>query len=381
MAKIVTKKPAPAKKEKPAAVGSFTDRLVKRFNDERTVAFKNVDSFGAVGNWISTGSPSLDFHLNTLGYPTGIIEVRGVSKSGKTTLSLHAIRNACANDPHAIVVILSSERRDNKPYAKQIGVPVSRVIVHQVENIEDVYNKVQQTITQVEVMWKEEEMEGKPTFLFVWDSLGATISAAEQKKMALSAEKDDVDVGNATMATAAKANKRGMRYIVGQVYNRNICFYIINHSYPKIGSFIPGRESYGGEAIQYMPTLRLEATYTGHVKIGKEKIGQTTDIGVIKSDYTSSLDKHEIEIGYGLGLILTEADMKFGLEGGYVTKNGKTGYSFMNGKLAWGDRRELYSLYEQRNKFLEILVKRLTRTVHEKVLAARKLKEEEEERG
>jgi recombination protein RecA len=377
--KAVPSAKAPAAKK---STTSFTDRLVKRFKDENTVTFKSIDNFGNVNSWISTGSPSLDYHLNTWGYPSGIIEMRGVSKSGKTTLSLHAMKIAYQINPDVIIVILSTERRDNKPYAKQIGVPLDKVIVHQVTTIEQVFNRIQQTITEVELMWKEEEREGKPKFIFVWDSLGASIAEQERKKMVSAAEEDTADHANAAMAAAAKATKRGLRFMVGQVYDRDICFYIINHTYDKIGSFTGGQESYGGKAIQFMPTMRLEATFTGQVKIGEVKVGQTTKVTVIKSDYTSDLAPHEIEIGYGLGLILTEDDMEFGVEAGYVKraglmnkngtpKKGAQGYSFMNGKLEWHDRKGLYELYRTKNKFLQVLIRKLTKTVHDKVLAKR----------
>ena len=78
----------------------------------------------------STGSPELDWNLRTFGLPTGIIEIAGRSRSGKTTEGLEAMKYFLAENPDTgLACILSSENRDNKDYAIQLGVDISRVAI------------------------------------------------------------------------------------------------------------------------------------------------------------------------------------------------------------------------------------------------------------
>lgn len=348
------------------------NKIVQKSNDEDLMVFDDVDVFTEVDFWTSTGSPTLDLHLNTFGIPSGIIEVRGGSMSGKTTLSLHLINNL-QKDDNAVICILSSERRDNKVYAEQIGIDTRNIIISRVSTIEDVFNKVEQIITTVEEVWQEDEREGKPKFLFVWDSLGATISAQEKKKMKESAEKDSEDSYTAAMGSAARAIKRGLRFMTGQVYDKNITFLVINHVYDKIGSVVGAKESYGGNGIKYHCNMRLEFKSTGDIKIRDEKRGQNGKVKIVKSDFSKTKDEVAIEIGFGLGFILTEDDIKLGIEAGILEKFGKTGASFMKGKLKWKSRPELYQLYEEKNKLLKLLTNKLTKLAHQKVKESRNI--------
>jgi RecA/RadA recombinase len=64
---------------------SIVDKLVKRFNSEDVVKFTDKDNFKDNKSWVPTGSPELDYNLGILGFPTGMIEIAGLSRSGKTT--------------------------------------------------------------------------------------------------------------------------------------------------------------------------------------------------------------------------------------------------------------------------------------------------------
>ena len=113
---------------------SIIDKIVDRFNSEDVIKFSDKDGFKDVKSWAHTGSPTLDYNLRTFGLPTGIIEIAGKSRSGKTTLGLMAMKYFLQENPEdGIAVILSSENRDNKDYALQLGLPVHRIIIIKVK--------------------------------------------------------------------------------------------------------------------------------------------------------------------------------------------------------------------------------------------------------
>ena len=78
---------------------SIIDKIVKKFNSEDVIKFSDKDGFTAVKSWCHTGSPSLDYNLHTFGLPTGIIEIAGMSRSGKTTLGLMAMKAFLKENP------------------------------------------------------------------------------------------------------------------------------------------------------------------------------------------------------------------------------------------------------------------------------------------
>lgn len=377
---------------------SFLDRLQSKFDSGKTFRFGQVDPFQDVGSWVGTGSPALDLQLGTFGYPTGIIEIRGVSQSGKTTMSLQAMKTAIESmGERAVVSILSSERRDNLAYAAQMGVPVNQIILHRIKTIEDVKNKIFQTIrkseTELSAYFAEEGKEakvkkddivdyvatrrsefGKLHFFFVWDALGQTVSAQELQKAEDNAEKDET--GMAALASASRALPNMLRSIKALEDDHDITLMIINRAYDKIDG-TPGKKSYGGNAIELFPTMRLELSRIQGVKVGDEEVGQVSEVKVIKSDFGSPKQTFKIEIGYGLGIVLNQDDIEFGIEVGVLEKHGQGGAIFTMGKkemLKWKTRRELYELYTNRDPNLRILVKMLTNKAHARVKKEREEK-------
>ncbi len=357
----------------------FLDKFIAKLekSDDSIVKFDNVDYFKDTSNWVSTGSPYLDFKLNTFGFPVGITEIRGESQGGKTTLSLHGLRNFQRTYPDGIGVILSTERRDNKQYAKDIGIDTKRIIIVQCKSIEDVFNKAQQIIQDVTTDWKAEKQEGKPKFFFVWDSLGNTISSQEKTFMIAASEDDNEEHHKTAMGSAARALKRGLRFMTAQIYDNDIWFCIINQVYDSMSGFGGGKSSYGGKGIKYAPNLRIQTTMTQTIKVKDEKRGQITTVEIIKSDFNSDKDKIDIEIMWGKGIILCEEDFQMGVEAGILEKHGKSGYSFMSGKLQWASKPALYALYDSNNKLLDILRNKLIKIAHDKVIKERSLNNKE----
>ena len=383
---------------------SFIDRLVDKF-DERTSSFAELDAFSDEASWISTGSPSLDYNLRTFGYPTGIIEVRGESQSGKTPASLMLMLQTIREyGERGIIVILSSERRDNKVYAKQIGINVKQVVVHRIRTVEDAFNKMHNTIAQCHIAL-EEELEkqvllandklkktsekfpelleqakkefGNFRFVFIWDALGQTVSSQELAKAKLNAEKNESS--QAALGAAARSLGGGLRSIIGMTDEEDMTLFIVNRPYDNVDGGPGIKKSYGGKAIMLYPTMRLELARIQGIKIGEEEVGQITQVNVLKNDYDNPKQKYEVEIGYGLGFVLNKDDLAMGTEAGFLEKFGQGGAIFKMGKkeLKWKTRRELYQLYEDHDPMLTILVRKLIKYAHDKVAKERKEKDDQ----
>lgn len=345
-------------------MGNLIDKIVKKFNNEDVIKFSEKDGFKECKSWCHTGSPTLDFNLRTFGFPTGIIEIAGKSRSGKTTLGLMAMKAFLKENPKdGIAVILSSENRDNKDYALQLGIDVERIIIIKIRYVEKMFMMVKKLLEDVDALFKEEKL-GKPKFFFLWDSLGATLSKSELDTMEENTETlskkfdrgDDIgDLKHEKVGAFAKSAKMFAKYLMGEMYSRTIHFVMLNHQYDSIGGMgMPTRVSTGGEWVQLLPCIRLSMKLVGHEKIDNEEVSQITEVKVVKNDF-GSRKKTNIRILLGYGIILSDDDIEYAIEKGILEKEGAKKISFMGGKLSWKSPRELFDLYYNHNKFLQVL--------------------------
>ena len=360
------------------SVMSVIDKIVKKFNSEDVIKFSEKDGFRDMKSWAHTGSPSLDYNLHTFGLPTGIIEIAGKSRSGKTTLGLMAMKWFLKENPEdGIAVILSSENRDNKDYALQLGLPVNRIIIVKVKYVEAMFMKVKKLIMDTDEIMREEKM--KPKFFFLWDSLGATLSKSELETMTENTERmekalekgtdiADFELKNEKMMAFAKEAKKFVKSIMSEMYSHIIHFVILNHQYEQSNMGVTTRKSTGGEWVELMPSLRLSMKLKGHEKIDDVEVAQITEVKVVKNDF-GSRKKTDIRILLGYGIILSQEDIDYALENGILQKEGAKKISFMNGKLTWSSPRELFRLYYEHNKLLMVLHSKIKKSMQADLMA------------
>jgi RecA/RadA recombinase len=372
---------------------SIIDKIVQKFNSEDVIKFSDKDGFKDIKSWAHTGSPTLDYNLRTFGLPTGIIEIAGKSRSGKTTLGLMAMKYFLQENPDdGIAVILSSENRDNKDYALQLGLPVSRIIIVKVKYVEAMFMQVKKLIMDADEVMKEMKM--KPKFFFLWDSLGATLSKSEldtmeentkrmEKELQRGTEVEDIELKNEKMMAFAKEAKKFAKSIMSEMYTHVMHFVMLNHQYEQSTMGVTTRKSTGGEWVELMPTLRLSMKLKNHEKIDDVEVAQITEVKVVKNDF-GSRKKTDIRILLGYGIIFSQDDIDYALENGILKKEGAKKVSFMNGRLSWSSPRELFNLYYEHNKMLKVLHNKIKKSMQSDLVAlkeslAKGLEEEEDD--
>ncbi len=353
-------------------MSNFTQRLVKKFNNEDVIAFADKDGFRDIKSWTHTGSPELDYNLNTFGFPTGIIELAGKSKSGKTTLGLMGMKHFMKENPNGVVVILSSENRDNKDYAEKLGIKTEDVLIIKVRYVEAMFMQVKTLIEEVKKICKEEKTQ-LPNFYFLWDSLGATLSKSEldtmevnvtemEKKAAKGEELSELK--HEKIGAFAKPAKMFAKFLLGEMYDKNIHFIMLNHQYDKMGGN-GGRQSTGGEWVELFPTMRLVTSVIETIQLeekdgdvtNKVDVGQVTQVKVVKNDFGPRVTTN-VEIILGYGICLSQRDIEYGITKGIIKKEGVRKHTFL-GKMTWSTKREFYDLYRNGDKLLPILEKKL----------------------
>lgn len=343
---------------------NLIDKIVKKFNSEDVIKFSDKDGFSEVKSWAHTGSPTLDYNLRTFGLPTGIIEIAGKSRSGKTTLGLMAMKYFLKENPdNGVAVILSSENRDNKDYALQLGLPVNQIIIVKIRYVEAMFLQVKKLINDAREILKAEKLI--PKFFFLWDSLGATLSKSEldtleentkllDKELQKGTDVEDITLKNEKMMAFAKEAKKFAKFIMSEMYSNIMHFVMLNHQYEQSTMGISTRKSTGGEWVELMPTIRLSMKLKGHEKIDDVEVAQITEVKVVKNDF-GSRKKTDIRILLGYGIILSQEDIEYALETGILKKEGAKKVSFLKGKLSWSSPRELFKLYQEHNPILNVL--------------------------
>jgi len=91
---------------------------------------------------ISTGFDGLNRALGIGGYPRGrIVEIFGPESSGKSTLVLHALREAQGED--GLAALIDADRAFDAKFAKSIGVALDRLLVSRPEHAEQALDLVE----------------------------------------------------------------------------------------------------------------------------------------------------------------------------------------------------------------------------------------------
>lgn len=369
-------------------ISNVLSKLTACFNSDDVITFKKKDGFAEVKSWAHTGSPELNWNLRTYGLPTGIIEIAGRSRSGKTTEGLEAMKYFLDENPETgLACILSSENRDNKDYAIQLGIDPSRVVIIKIHYVEQMFVRVSKFVKDAHALFDVAGIKEKPKFFFLWDSLGATLSKAEYDALRANVENMDKAAAKGEeleklqepkMMAFAKSAKMFAKGLVGLCYTNVIHFVILNHQYEQNVMGVTSRKSTGGEWVELMPTLRLQMRVTEMKKIDDVEVAQISEVKVIKNDF-GSRQKTYIRILLGYGIILSEEDIDYAVERGIIQKPSKTVYTALNGKLRWKSDRELYQLYYDQNPLLDTLGKVITAARHRDLREWRKKMMEEAE--
>lgn len=352
------------------------DQLVDRFDHEDVIRFSDKDNFRDIESWAFTGSPELEYNLGVLGLPTGMIEIAGVSRSGKTTLGLMGMKHFLKTEPSGVAVILSSENRDNKEYAVKIGIDPSKVLILKIRYVEDMFMKVKKLIADAKAICKKEDWE-TPVFYFMWDSIGATLAKAELDTMEENTKamekanekgKDLEKMKHAQMGAFAKQAKMFAKFITAEMYDTPIHFVMLNHVYDRM-SGMGGKKSGGGTWVEFFPCLRLLMAVIGHEKIDDVEVAQYSKVKVVKNDFGSRKETI-IPILLGQGIMLSDNDIQFGVDEGIITQKTKTILEF--NKMEWKSKRTFYELYETQHKMLPILTKKIMQARHQNTKDERK---------
>lgn len=221
-------------------------------------------SLTEVSEWIRMPDPICEVLGDLPGLPCGhIVEVLGLSDSGKTTIITHAFVGAQQDD--GIAVLIDSEHKYDIVRATAMGLNAKHLIIVPIETIEEAFDKFVEMMKLIRAnpAWSKRKV------VFAWDSIGSTPCMDEL---------NEKTKGHAMLA--AKAIKAGLRKTRYFLRKTNASLLLINHVYDKQvkSPWEKKTTGYGGHGPEYFSSVRLECKYIG--KIARKKKVDGKDVSI-----------------------------------------------------------------------------------------------------
>lgn len=265
---------------------------------------------------IPTGSLVLDQALGVGGYPRGrIVEIYGPESSGKTTLALEAVAEAQKKGGRAAYV--DAEHAIDPDYAEKLGVNIDELILSQPDSGE-------QALEIVEMLAQSGAID-----VIIVDSVAALVPQAE-----LDGVMSDNQVG-----LQARLMSKAMRKLAGVLDKTGCLVIFINQIREKVGVMYGNPETTtGGRALKFYATIRLDIRRADAIKNGKDIVGNTVKVKVVKNKVAPPFKSCVIEMIYGQGFTREGEILELGTQLGVFQKTGSwfiyNGEKIGNGKDA-----------------------------------------------
>jgi len=292
--------------------------------DEVNKTFGSDGLFAGDGDFIepaapeSSGSPALDEAIGIWGYPKGrLIQLAGHESSGKTLLSLMAIREWQRKNPRNWAVFIDAEYTFDPSWAERLGVDLSRLRIMKTNAGAEIFERL---------CGKPHKEPGKPKIkkglldmvieqggadesglgIVVLDSVAAVVPPQEAAS----------EVGKQNVAALARFLTPELRRILPDLAQSQVVFLGINHLKVAIGVYGDPETSPGGAAWKFHCSVMLNVARIKKEECKiydygtKEQVGHRIRAKIGKNKVAPPFREAEIDIAYLAGFINRHAEIK-----------------------------------------------------------------------
>lgn len=265
--------------------------------------------------FLPTGIPPLDAILSCgQGFPTGIVEIYGPFSSGKSALTEKCVLEA--QNQNWYIGFFCAEYSLNYDRCVKLGIDPTKLIMIDVETIEDFYEKIQDIVRKIR------ETDPHTPILIVWDSIAATPSRTE---MAQEKGLDDNE-----MAKLARQMSKFFKRMTRFLFKNKVCLLAVNQTRSNIGVRFGNPETTsGGKALGFYAWIRLRL---GRIKTlrdsGENSLGYMIEAKTTKNKTAAYPDqKCKFPIYWSHGIDSAMSTWEYCVDYGIFKKDG-TKYTF-----------------------------------------------------
>lgn len=225
-----------------------------------------------------SGSYKLNYILGG-GWPWGrLVELYGTQSSGKTTVAVHAVKEA--QKAGKVCGYVDAEHSLDPKYAFDgIGADRETLIFQQPKSGEQALQCVEKMV--------EEGVD-----LVILDSVAALVPQAEL----------DGDIGDDHIGLLARLMSQTLRKLAGTVMEKGATVIFINQVRSKIGDMFQDETTPGGRALKFYSSIRLRLSPSTHEKEGGETVGNHVHARASKNKTSPPFRSDKLMITYGEGL-------------------------------------------------------------------------------
>ncbi len=272
---------------------------------------------------IPTGALTLDLALGVGGLPRGrVVEIFGPEASGKTTLTLTAIREI--QKKGGVAAFIDAEHAFDSTYAKLIGVNLDDLLISQPDTGE-------QALEIAETLVRSNAVD-----LVVVDSVAALTPRAEIEG----------DMGDSHMGLQARLMSQALRKLTAAISKSRTTLIFINQLREKIGVMFGSPETTpGGRALKFYSSVRLDVRRIATLKEADRVMGGHVRVRVVKNKVAPPFREAEFDILHNEGINKAGSILDAGVNLEIIAKSG-TWLSFNNEKIGQGRDAAIRALKE-----------------------------------
>ena len=274
------------------------DSIHKKFGEGSIFRVNSESIHGA--EVLSSGFISVDEVLGGGAGKGRIVEIFGDPSTGKSSMCLHFIAQAQAEDPEAQCAFVDVENALDLKYAKDLEVDTDRLLISQPDSAE-------QALEIVDMLVRSGSMK-----VIVLDSVAALVPAAELEGQ----------VGDQTIGLQARLMSQALRKITGVLNKSGTVLIFTNQMRAVINQFGHGPKSIpgGGNSLKFYASQRIELKRIGSEKQGEEVIGNKILIKVAKNKIAPPFKTTEVVITFGRGINREQEIIDLGIKHGLIKR-------------------------------------------------------------
>ncbi len=272
---------------------------------------------------IPTGALTLDYALGVGGFPRGrVIEIFGPEASGKTTITLTAIREI--QKKGGVAAFIDAEHAFDSTYAQKIGLNLEELLISQPDTGE-------QALEITETLVRSNAVD-----LIVIDSVAALTPRAEIEG----------EMGDSHMGLQARLMSQALRKLTAAISKSRTSVIFINQLREKIGVMFGNPETTpGGRALKFYSSVRLDVRRIASIKVAESVVGGHVRVRVVKNKVAPPFKEAEFDILHDEGISKSGSIIDAGINLEVLQKSG-TWLSFQNEKIGQGRDQAIKALKE-----------------------------------